>query len=85
MLEKQKFGRANNKKLLGILIDRNLKFDKYVLSQCIKAGKELSALIKISKLMTLAQRRNIMKAFLNLCLAITHLFGCFAKNKLMHV
>ena len=51
-------------KLLGILIDRDLKFDEYVLSQCKKAGKKLTALIRISKFMTFGQRRNIMKAFI---------------------
>ena len=42
----------------------DLKFDKYALSQCKKAGKKLTALIRISKFMTIAQRRNIMKAFI---------------------
>ena len=50
--------------LLGILIDRDLTFDEYVLSQCKKAGKKLTTLIRISKFMTFAQRRNIMKAFI---------------------
>ena len=45
-------------KPLGVLIDRNLNFDEYVLSQCIKAGKKLSTLIRISRFM------NIMKSFI---------------------
>ena len=32
--------------LLGVLIDRDLKFDENVLSQCKKAGKKLTALIR---------------------------------------
>ena len=36
-------------KLLGILIDGDLKFDGYVLSQCKKTGKKLTGLIRISK------------------------------------
>ena len=55
MQDMQKFGKANNKIFKGILIERDLKFDKYVLSQHIKAGKKLSAFI--------AQRMNIMKVF----------------------
>ena len=55
---------SKQQKLLGVLIDRDLKFDEYVLSQCKKAGKKLTALIRISKFMTFAQRRNIMKAFI---------------------
>ena len=55
---------SKQQKLLGILIDRDLKFDEYVLLQCKKAGKKLTALIRISKFMTFGQRRNIMKAFI---------------------
>ena len=40
---------SKQQKLLGILIDRDLKFDEYVLLQCKKAGKKLTALIRISK------------------------------------
>ena len=39
-------------KLLGVLIDKDLKFDEYVLSQCEKAGKRLGVLIRIRKFMT---------------------------------
>ena len=59
-----KIWESKQQKLLGVLIDRDLKFDEYVLSQCKKAGKKLTALIRISKFMTFAQRRNIMKAFI---------------------
>ena len=54
---------SKQQKLLGVLIDRDLKFDEYVLSQCKKAGKKLTALIRISKFVTFGQR-NIMKAFI---------------------
>ena len=59
-----KIWESKQQKPLGILIDRDLKFDEYVLSQCKKAGKKLTALIRISKFMTFGQRRNIMKAFI---------------------
>ena len=51
-------------KRLGIFIDRDLKFDEYVLSQRKKAGKKLTALIRINTFMTFGQRKNIMKAFI---------------------
>ena len=51
-------------KLLGVFFDRNLKFHIYVLQQCIKADENLSALIRINKSMTFAQKRNIMKVFI---------------------
>ena len=56
--------KSKQQKLLGILTDCDLKFDEYVLSQCKKAGKKLTALIRISKFMTFGQRRNIMEPFL---------------------
>ena len=59
-----KIWESKQQKPLGILIDRDLKFDEYVLSQCKKAGKKLTALIRISKFMTFGQRRNIIKAFI---------------------
>ena len=34
-----KIRKSKQQKLLGILIDRDLKFDEYILSQCKKAGK----------------------------------------------
>ena len=54
----------SSQKLFGVLIDRDLKFDEYELSQCKKTGKKLNALIRISNFRTFAQRRNIMKAFI---------------------
>ena len=59
-----KIWESKQQKLLGILIDRDLKFDEYVLLQCKKAGKKLTALIRISKFMTFGQRRVIMKALI---------------------
>ena len=56
--------KSTQQKLLVILIDCNLKFDEYVLLQCKKAGKKLTALIRISKSMTFGQRRNIMEPFI---------------------
>ena len=53
---------SKQQNILGVLIDRDLKFDEYVLSQSKKAGKKLTALIRISKFMTFGQKRN-MKAF----------------------
>ena len=61
---KAKIWKSKQQKLLGGLIDRNSKFDEYVLMQCKKAGKKLNGLIRISKFMTFAQGRNIMKAFI---------------------
>ena len=55
---------SKKQKLLGVLIDRDLKFDEYVLSKCKRADNKLSALIWKSGLMTFEQRRNMMKGFI---------------------
>ena len=52
-----KIWESKQQKLLGILIDRDLKFDEYVLSQCKKADKKLTAMIRTSKFITFGQRR----------------------------
>ena len=51
-------------KLLGIVIDRNLRFDEYILPKCKKAGRKLSVLVRISKSMTIERRRILIKAFI---------------------
>ena len=40
---------TNDLKLLGITIDRDLKFDKRVLKLCRKTNQKLSALSRITK------------------------------------
>ena len=76
-------------KPLGILIDRDLKFDEYVLSQCKKAGKKLTALIRISKFMTFGQRRNIMKVFIEsqfgYCPLVCKFYGRRTNARINHI
>ena len=61
---KAKIWEIRKQKLLGIIIDRNLRFDKYVLSQCKKADRNLSALIRICNFMSLERRRTLMRSFI---------------------
>ena len=49
----------NNVKLLGITIDRDLKFDKHVLKLCSKANQKLSALSKMAKSLSFNKRRTL--------------------------
>ena len=53
---------SEKQKLLGIVIDWNLCSDEYILSQCKKAGRKLSVLVRICKFMT-SECRMLMKAF----------------------
>ena len=51
-------------KLLGIIIDRNLKFDEYTLTQCKKAGRKIKALERVCTYLSLERRRTLMKVFI---------------------
>ena len=53
---------SKQQKPFGIVVDWDLKVDENILPQCIKAGKQFSALIRISKFMTFSRKKNIMKA-----------------------
>ena len=53
----------NDLKLLGITINRDLKFDKHVLKLCSKANQKLSALSRMAKLLSFNKRSALFKAF----------------------
>ena len=50
--------------LLGIAIDKDLKFDDHVNSLCKKACQKLNALARLAPYMSVEKRRIIMKAFI---------------------
>ena len=56
---------SKQQKLLGVLLDNNLKFEKPVNNLCTKASQKLSALCRVSSFMSTGQKRIIMKAFIN--------------------
>ena len=72
---RSKIWESQKQKLLGIVIDRNLRFDEHILSECKKADRKLGVLVRIYKFMTIELRRMLMKA-LNLSLVIVLLCGC---------
>ena len=53
-----------DQKIFGVNIDRNLKFRHYILKQCKEAGKNIRALTRIGKFMSLEHRRVLMKSFI---------------------
>ena len=59
--------------------------DPYVLSQCKKADRKLHVLIRISKFLNLAQKKNIMKFFIESQLGYFLLVWIFCGRQLMHV
>ena len=44
-------------------LGRNLNFDNHVISLCKKAGRKLAVLARLSKFMSLKQKRILMKTF----------------------
>ena len=54
---------GNDVKLLGVTIDRDLKFDKCVLQLCSKPNQKLSTLSRMVKLLSFNKRRTPFKAF----------------------
>ena len=59
-----KIWERNDQKLLRINIDRNLKFSHYILKQCKKASRKLSALTRICKFMSLKHLGVLVKSFI---------------------
>ena len=53
---------SKNEKLLGLIIDRNLNFDNYVITSCKKADRKLSALSRISNYMSFEKKKNSFKS-----------------------
>lgn len=54
---------SDQQKLLGIKIDRKLKFDLHVTDLCQKTSQKLHALARVAPYMDTQKRRVIMKAF----------------------
>ena len=48
---------SNDVKPLGITLDINLKFDKYVSNVCANANRKLSALTRVVKFLPFKKRR----------------------------
>ena len=59
-----KIWESPKQKLLGVVIDRDLRFDGYVSKLCRKTGQKRSALARLSHYMSLKQRWVLMKSFI---------------------
>ena len=54
-----KIWESSYEKLLGVTIDKDLKFNIHISNICIKAGQKLTALGRISKLIPLHKRKTL--------------------------
>ena len=55
---------SSREKLLGVIIDSELKFENHITEICLKVSKKINALCRISSFMSLEKRRTLMKAFI---------------------
>ena len=53
-------------KLLGITIDKELKFDKYINQVCSKTNKKLNVLSRMRSFLSVEKRKIIFKSFIEL-------------------
>ena len=52
-------------KLLGVTIDKHLKFEEHIVKQCKRAGQKLSALIRVYSILNQERPRKLVKVFIN--------------------
>ena len=55
---------SSHEKLLGAIIDSELKFRNRITEICLKVSKKINALCRISSFKSLEKRRTLMKAFI---------------------
>ena len=68
--------------LLGIHIDRELKFDDHMYEKCNKAGNKLNALIRLCTILPFHKRRLLMMAFINSQFSYSPLVSLFYSRTL---
>ena len=68
---------SQRQKLLGVTIDKNLKFNNHISDICMKAGRKLTALGWLSRLLPFNKRHILMKSFIESQFSYCPLYGCF--------
>ena len=77
-----KLASSNYEKLLGILIDRDLSFDKHLKLLCRKAGQKLNALAQISNYLTHDQKRLLLNSIIKSQFSYCPLIWMFCSRSL---
>ena len=80
----------NEVKLLGIIIDNELKFDDNITKRCRKANSKLSALSRLSRYLSMEQKKLLYVSFIEAqfkCCPLTWMFysrSCNNKINKLH-
>ena len=77
-----KLASSSHEKLLGILIDRDLRFDKHIKSLRRKAGQKLDALARISNYLTHDQKRLLLNSIIKSQFCYCPLIWMFCSDSL---
>ena len=77
-----KLASSSYEKLLGILIDRYLSFDKHIKSLCRKAGQKLNTLARISNYLTHDQKRLLLNSIIKSQFSYCPLIWMFCSRSL---
>ena len=72
---------AQNEKLLGIIINSKLSFDKHIQQICSRASAKLKALARIAPFMNITKRKILMNAFFNAQFSYCPLTSMFHSGK----
>ena len=69
-------------KLLGVTIDKKLKFDVHISNTCKKAGQKVSALARVVRLLPFHRRRELLKTFIESQFSHCPLVWMFCSRKM---
>ena len=69
-------------KLLGVTLDKELKFDKHLLSICKKAGAKVTALGRLVKIVPFEKKKLLMNSFIQSQFSYCPLLWMFCSRKL---
>ena len=73
---------SNEEKLLGVIIDRDLRFEMHVTSICKKASRKLTAIARYRRLLTFEKIRTLVKSFVESQFAYSPLVWMFHNRKI---
>ena len=78
----EKIWERAQEKLLGVTIDKDLKFYYHISTICKKAGQKVSALARVSRILPFHRRREIFKAFIESQFSHCPLVWMFCSRKM---